>query len=317
MELDSTNRSPCTVLMPVRNGDHYLRESLDNLIAMTQLQDQILIVDDGSTDGTKEILQEYLNQCSRINIISLPPSGLVIALNEGLKSALHEYIARADVDDKYEVSRLGKQVKLLEREPTVAAVFTDYVFWNQEKGEIGLMPTGAVPIATKLSLVDAFRTPHPSVMFRKSAVNEVGGYIASEFPAEDLGLWIRLSRKFEISSIPEPLLMYRVNPSGVSASRRAEMLLMKDELLETLDYKNLLVENLEIYSQIKLEYKTLNKRFERLALYNFDLLLCAKRANLGILKSVIIAARVGSRFINPRVFFAFLSLVADRRARKN
>jgi glycosyltransferase involved in cell wall biosynthesis len=303
--------------MPVRNGEHFLRESLENLLLITQFKDQILIVDDGSSDATGGILQEYREKDMRISVITLPPSGLVIALNEGLKHASHDFIARADVDDIYEISRLDKQVNLLELEPNVAAVFTDYVFWNPEKDEIGLMPSGAIPSATKLSLVDAFRTPHPSVMFRKGAVTEVGGYLESEFPAEDLGLWIRLSHKFEIASIPEPLLRYRVNPSGISASRREEMLLKKNELLGTLDYKNLLQVNLNTYSQIKTEYKSLGNGFERLALHNFDLLICVNRANLGLSKKLVIATRVACRFINPRVLYAFLSLVVDRRARKS
>jgi glycosyltransferase involved in cell wall biosynthesis len=302
--------------MPVRNGEHDLRDSLNNLLLITQFQDQILIVNDGSSDATECILQEYQEKYRRINVISLPPSGLVIALNEGLKHASHELIARADVDDKYEKTRLDKQINLLEQEPDIAAVFTDYIFWNPEKGEIGLMPSGAIPSATKLSLVDAFRTPHPSVMFRKSAVGEVGGYFASEFPAEDLGLWIRLSNKFKIASIPEPLLLYRVNPSGVSASRREEMLLKKSELLEKLDYKRLLGDNLQTYSLVKSEYEALDKKFERLALHNFDLLVCVKRANIGFFASVVIAAQVVLRFINPQVLFACCSLVADRRARK-
>ncbi len=317
MSQDSKNRTPCTVLMPVRNGAHFLRESLENLLLITQFQDQILIVDDGSSDATRGILQEYREKDRRISVISLPPSGLVIALNEGLKHASHDFIARADVDDIYEISRLDKQVNLLECEPDVAAVFTDYVFWNLEKGEIGLMPSGAIPSATKLSLVDAFRTPHPSVMFRKGAVTEVGGYLASEFPAEDLGLWIRLSRKFEIASIPEPLLRYRVNLSGVSATRREEMVLKKNELLGMLDYKNLLEVNLHIYSQIKSEYRALDKRFERLALHNFDLLICVKRANLRFFTSFVCAALVVFRFFNPRVLYAFFSLVAERLARKS
>ena len=309
-------RTPCTVLMPVRNGEKDLRISLDNLIKITNSKDQILIIDDGSTDSTKAILEEFQQTCIRIQVISIPASGIVTALNLGLENAVHEYIARADVDDIYREDRLDLQVEFLDREEGVAAVFSDYIFWNNDQGDLGCMPSGVVPTATKLSVVDAFRMPHPSVVFRKSAVIEVGRYLESEFPAEDLGLWLRLLNRNELASIPQPLLRYQINPSGISSTRRKEMLRKKSEILSTLDYSQLVWDNIDTYSDIKNSYKCLDYRFERLALHNIDLLISLHRSGLVLPARIRILARIMGRILNPRVLIALFILRHQRAARK-
>ena len=314
--LSSNKRSPCTVLMPVRNGEKHLPVALDNLMEITNTSDQILVIDDGSTDSTKTILKHYQDLCNRIEVISIPASGIVTALNKGIENALYEYIARADVDDLYRKDRLELQVRLLDSEQHVVAVFSDYVFWNQIRGDLGYMPTGVTCSATRLSVVDAFRTPHPSVTFRKSAVINVGGYLESEFPAEDLGLWLRLLNNYELASVSEPLLRYQVNPSGISSTRRAEMLRKKNELLSSIDYCKLVLDNINSYPEIKNSYKSLDQRFERLALHNIDLLICLYRSNLVLSARIRILARIMGRLLNPRVLTALFILLHQRAARK-
>lgn len=311
----SPNRPPCTVLMPVRNGEKHLRNSLNNLIEITSSQDQVLIIDDGSTDSTRVILREYQQTCNRIHVISIPPSGIVTALNLGLENALHEYIARADVDDIYREDRLDLQIKFLNHELDVAAVFSDYVFWNESHKDLGCMPTGVTRSATKLSVADALRLPHPSVVFRKSAVIEAGRYQKSEFPAEDLGLWLRLLRNYELASVSQPLLRYQVNPSGISSTRREEMISKKNELLGTLDFNKLLRDNIDTYSDIKNSYKYLDYRFERLALHNIDLLICLYQSDLVLSVKTRILAKIMCRFLNPRVLTALFILLHQRAAR--
>ncbi len=302
--------------MPVRNGEKDLRISLENLIRITKSKDQILVIDDGSTDSTKAILKEFQQTCDRIQFISIPASGIVTALNLGLENAVHEYIARADVDDIYREDRLDLQVKFLDLEKDVAAVFSDYIFWSHDQGDLGCMPSGVVGSATRLSVVDAFRMPHPSVVFRKSAVIEVGRYLESEFPAEDLGLWLRLLNGNQLASIPQPLLRYQVNPSGISSTRREEMLRKKNELLSTLDYRKLVWDNIDTYSDIKGSYKCLDYRFERLALHNIDLLICLYRSDLVLSARIRILARIMGRLSNPRVLTALFVLLHQRAARK-
>jgi glycosyltransferase involved in cell wall biosynthesis len=309
------NREKCSVLLPVRNGEKFLQASLENLLQITIPGDEIVVIDDGSTDRTSSILMEIQKIDERICIISIPPTGLVAALNKGLEAARNELVARADVDDSYSLERLDLQVAYLRSNPDIVAVFSDYIFFSESKKNFGYMPTGVTPSATKLSLVDAFRTPHPSVTFRRSAVMQVGGYLEDDFPAEDLGLWIRLSSKYELGSLPLPLLNYQLNPAGVSASRQLVMRRKRDELLSKLDYRELLAINLNSYKKVKNSYLGLSHRGDRLALHNFDLCICINRAPISLSSKLKALLKVAFRFINPQVSLAFLRLLLARRAR--
>ena len=316
MVAESNQRQNCTILLPIRNGESFISESLENLLSMADANDEILIVNDGSTDQTLLKLREYQDRDHRIIVVTSPALGLVTALNKGLEVATNEIIARADVDDFYSLDRLKLQVKMLQINPDTAAVFSDYIFWSEEKSNLGYMPTGISSTATKLSLVDAFRTPHPSVVFRKDAVLSVGGYQAADFPAEDLGLWLRLSRKFDLATVPSPLLRYRISLVGISASRQKEMQLKRNALLANLDYVELIEVNIDSYSEIKRTYAEVSHRSARLALYNFDLFLCIRRAKLSPLQKAPYFVRVFGRFFNPTMALAFFSLLLERRVRK-
>ena len=316
MIVEPVEREKCTILLPIRNGKLFIEQALENLLATAGINDEILIVNDGSTDETAIMLKEFQTKDPRIIVINIAPSGLVAALNRGLAVATNEIIARADVDDFYSLDRLNCQVELLQKNPAIAAVFSDYVCWSETDYNLGYIPTGITAAATQLSLVDTFRTPHPSVMFRKSAVLSVGGYQVDDFPAEDLGLWIRLSSKFELHTVALPLLRYRMNPEGISSSRQTEMKLKRDMLVANLDYADLISKNIDLYSEVKNAYEMAYHQNQRLALYNLDLYLCIKRANLNLPTKVALFARIASRFFDPRIFLAFLSLLLDRRRRK-
>jgi glycosyltransferase involved in cell wall biosynthesis len=308
-------RAKCSVLLPVRNGEKFVRESLQNLIQMTTPDDEILIINDGSTDSTSAILAEFQELHERVKVIDTPPLGLVSALNIGLESAKNDFIARADIDDLYLAERIDLQLNYLESHPAVGAVFSDYVFFSEKEGSLGYMPTGFNSSATKLSIIDAFRTPHPSVAFRRGAILEVGGYLEEEFPAEDLGLWIRLSSKYELGSIPQPLLSYRINPFGISGSRQIAMRRKKNELLRGLNYTQLLMDNLNSYKEIQNAYRRLSHRNDRLALHNLDLFLCIHRADIAPFLKIKAYLIVAVRFLDPRISYALIRLLVDRRTR--
>jgi len=110
------------------------------------------------------------------------------------------------VDDIYYLDRLNCQVNLLQKNPAIAAAFSDYICRSENDYNFGHNPSEITAAATQLSRVDTFRTPHPSVIFRKSAVLSVGGYQVDVIPAEDLGLWVGLSSKFELHTVAVPLL---------------------------------------------------------------------------------------------------------------
>jgi glycosyltransferase involved in cell wall biosynthesis len=223
MSAQENMRQPCTILLPLFNGSAFLLQSINNLREIAGPKDEILIIDDGSTDLTDQKIESFTKLDTRIVFHKCKHQGLVETLNYGIKVAANELIARADVDDVYEKDRIEFQVKYLTSNPRITAVFSDYKMVSPSGASLGIFPSAISPELTAFSLVSSQRTPHPSVMYRKSAVIATGGYLPEDFPAEDLGLWIRLVKGGEIASIPLVLLRYTVHNLSITQTRRELM----------------------------------------------------------------------------------------------
>jgi glycosyltransferase involved in cell wall biosynthesis len=231
----------CSVLMPLYNGSKFIDQSLNTILASMREIDELVIVNDGSEDISVEDLKKLENRDSRIKIISKEHSGLVETLNYGIQHCENELIARADIDDKYSPKRISRQVQFMGENPNCAAVFSDYQIQDVSGRNLGIIPTAISPLLTRFSLINPQRTPHPSVMFRKSAVLEVNGYKSEYFPAEDLSLWIDLSKSFEIATIPETLLYYTLHKGNIT-SQNQSLMIAKTESLITSFGKKFLIE---------------------------------------------------------------------------
>ncbi len=224
MTLQNSTRIPCTILLPVFNASDFLLRSLENLGEIAGSEDEILVINDGSTDLTQEILERCQRNDKRINVYNREHQGLVRSLNFGIANARNEFIARADVDDYYEIDRIDVQVMFLEENPEIHAVFSDFEMVDISGASLGKFPSAISPALTTFSLVSSQRTAHPSVMYRKSAVLDAGGYSEEDFPAEDLALWLRLIEKGKIASIPQQFLKYTVHKNSITSSHRNSML---------------------------------------------------------------------------------------------
>ena len=212
-------RLPVSAVLPIKNGQEWIPEALLEISNLLESQDELIIIDDHSTDSTWEILERFSCQPS-LRKIKNPGVGLVSALNEGIRVAQHEWIARFDIDDKYRTSRVDRQLAAIT--PRAVAVFTDYRIVTAEGKDLGLIPSPIHPAATALSLVHSDRTAHPSVIFRKESALSVGLYRKEDFPCEDLSLWLRLGIVGELVSIPSDELIYTLRKSSVSGSRYFE-----------------------------------------------------------------------------------------------
>ena len=293
-------RSPVTFLMPIRNGRDFLIDSLANIDAMADSSDEILVINDHSSDGTDEILHSMKSKIKNLVVLNNPSSGLVKALNFGLEEASNNLIARVDVDDTYQIDRINKQIDSFTS--STVAVFSDYTFVSPDKSNLGAIYSAVHPLAVSASLVSSQRTAHPSVVFSREAVIQIGGYRESDFPAEDLSLWLRLSRVGELRSVPLPLLNYRINPKGVSATRRSEMLMKKTLLLKDIGiYKHDLDQMENSIPDILASYNSISNDSERRILFARDLLTISKvgkknihlqKASLGILSKELISGRL-------------------------
>jgi len=216
---------PISILMPVRNGIEFLLKSKDDITLNAREQDEILLVDDNSDDGTTLFLKNWAKEDPRVRVLtnSISKQGIANALNLGLSEATHSLIGRFDVDDRYANNRLELQLEEFINSNLVG-VFSDYSFFSESETYLGKIPSPIFPAPTSISLLTNRRTPHSSALLLKAAVIEAGGYRQLDFPAEDLSLWLRLSRIGDLASVPKILLNYRLNPNSVSALRREEMI---------------------------------------------------------------------------------------------
>lgn len=215
-----------TVLMPVFNGcshgkDQYLRAAIDSILNQTFEDFEFLIVDDGSTDSTPIVLNEYLARDKRITIMRNPTNlKIVKALNRGLLAAKGALVARQDSDDMSTVTRLEVQKSFLDNRPETAMCGTGmYVINHEGKLEFeSRHPCSNDVIRNSLKSGCVF--VHGSVMYRKDVVINAGSY--SEDPnveyAEDYDLWVRLAANHRLENIPERSLYFHRNHGTKSST---------------------------------------------------------------------------------------------------
>ena len=228
------NRPPVTALLPVRNGEQWMPNAIDNLNRTLTPEDEIIIVDDGSTDKTMEIIKSGKFIAPLILLSSQSP-GLVAALNLGITHSRNQWIARFDVDDFYFDNRLELQLENIQDE--VVAVFSDFKIYTEARQYLGYIPSPLTHNGIYLSLLNSERNAHPSVIYRKDAVIQAGAYRDQDFPCEDLSLWLRLAKVGKLSGIPAPTLNYLLRKSSITGSRyleaKAKTLLTLEEYFDS------------------------------------------------------------------------------------
>lgn len=209
-----------SVLMPIFNAEKTLVECLDSILDQTLEEFELVAVNDNSTDRSVEVLRSYND--SRISIIENQQKGIVSALNLGLQSCRSDLVARMDADDVMYVDRLKKQFAVMTDDASITlcatqarkfpeeiikAGYAEYMHWQNaclSRQDIGNQIYIESPFA------------HPSVMFRKHRVMELGGYKQGEFP-EDYELWLRLFNAGKhMMKLDEVLIDWRESDSRLS-----------------------------------------------------------------------------------------------------
>lgn len=210
-----------SVVLPVYNAEAFVREAVESILAQTFTDFELIAINDGSTDGSGEILKELTARDSRMVLIDRPNGGLVSALNEGIQRARAPLIARMDADDVAMPERFALQYARMTAEPTIG-VLGSFIRIIDKAGQfVRLGDYPVTPEATARFLEHGSPLAHPSVMMRKEAVMNVGGYRAVFSHCEDYDLWLRISELgYAIVNLPRPLLNYRVHGANVSAVHR-------------------------------------------------------------------------------------------------
>ena len=268
-----------SILLPIKNGAKFAHTSLSSILESCRENDEVVVIDNFSEDGTSEIVRNIMRIDSRVRLIKSTNQGLVSALNQGVLEATNRWIARFDVDDTYEKERLEMQRTHIDK--SVVGIFTDYDFYSEHGQYLGVIPTAIDSRAVTISLISSTRTAHPSVLFDKEAVLEVGGYREKDFPAEDLSLWLRLSRRGKLTSIPKVLLHYRLSGNSITGEKRSEANEKKHQLLKEIGIApSSINEFIEGLPEIQKTYSNNTYEQERTILLIRDLILLSKHNSI-------------------------------------
>ncbi len=213
-----------SVLMSVYDGERFLRDSVESILGQRFADFEFIILDDGSTDSTWDILNDFGSRDKRIILIRNNKNiGLTKSLNKGLALARGEYLARQDADDLSLPQRLGIQVKFLDAHPEVSLVGTDIEIIDENGKHLieRHYPSNHESITAEL-LLKNHAIGHSTVLARLEALKEFGGYDERLPYAQDYDLWWRLSRKRKVANLPEILVKWRDTPGSISRDRREE-----------------------------------------------------------------------------------------------
>lgn len=210
-----------TVIMPVYNGETYVKETIESVLNQSYADFEFVIIDDGSTDKTDAIITDFSDR--RIVPLQSNHGGIVQALNLGLEVARGEYIVRIDADDICVPDRIEKLVAYMDAHEDVvvcgswATVIDDK---GTPVGNLAYPPEEDKKIRGYLRLHNPFI--HPSVIIRKKAIDKVGPYRGYKH-TEDYELWTRLLKVGKGHNIPEELIRYRVHPEQITKQKNLAM----------------------------------------------------------------------------------------------
>jgi glycosyltransferase involved in cell wall biosynthesis len=211
------------VIIPAYNAAKYLPTAIESVIGQTFEDWRILLVDDGSTDNTAEVVAPYLEQLGpKLKYIKKVNGGLPAARNTAIRNSSAEFLALLDADDVWLPCRLAESLKAFEGKPQVGLTYgfndridpegrvIDTFDRRQKNGE------GRIAPFIYMRKVDL---PCPTITFRRECVDEVGLFDESLRATEDRDLWFRIALRYEVAVAPKVIAHYRVSPNSMSTDR--------------------------------------------------------------------------------------------------
>ena len=200
-----------TVVLCIYNGEKYLAQAIDSVLQQDFQNFELFLLDDGSTDGTLQIIREYEKRDRRCKVFTGPNLGLIGSRNLGISHANSDLIVLMDADDICMPNRLSTQIRYLNEHPDCVAVGAAALLIDPQ-GD----PLKELLLAEDHAGIDAAHMAghggaivNPSTMMRKQAVLQVGGYRKEFLHAEDIDLFLRLAEIGQLANIPVQLLQYR------------------------------------------------------------------------------------------------------------
>jgi len=215
------NPPTVSILIPAHNAERFIEETLVSVLSQTFADFECLVINDGSTDRTADIVEKFLAD-PRLRLINLAKVGLCGALNHGISLCRASLIARMDADDVMLPERLAVQVAFMESEPEIAGCSSDFWLINETGlciGEVRCPLISVDAIQKHLRAGGQLIYSHGTVMYRRETVLELGGYRNEYFPCEDVDLFVRmLDIGKPLLNLSTSLIKVRVHPASVSSN---------------------------------------------------------------------------------------------------
>lgn len=209
-----------SVITPTFNRADYLPFAVESVLSQSVSDFELIVIDDGSTDGTAELMERYLAD-SRIRYLKQENQGQSVARNRGIAEARGQFICFLDSDNAWVSTKLETSLKAFEENPEADIVYGDFITIDGEGHEHGVnrMARYSGRITPQL-LRDNFVSMN-TTMTRKRCFDEMGGFDSADRLAEDYGLWLRFSTRYQFLYVPAVLGYYRVMENQISSDKES------------------------------------------------------------------------------------------------
>ena len=209
-----------SVITPTFNRADYLPFAVESVLSQSVSDFELIVIDDGSTDGTAELMERYLAD-SRIRYLKQENQGQSVARNRGIAEARGQFICFLDSDNAWVSTKLENSLKAFEEHPEADIVYGDFITIDGEGHEHGVnrMARYSGRITPQL-LRDNFVSMN-TTMTRKRCFDEMGGFDSADRLAEDYGLWLRFSTRYQFLYVPAVLGYYRVMENQISSDKES------------------------------------------------------------------------------------------------
>lgn len=203
-----------SVIIPTYNRAGYLREALDSVFRQSLAPWEIIVVDDGSTDDTDQVIHDALMP---VRYFKQDHCGVAVARNLGLENAMGDLVAWLDSDDLWEPDFLATVVPLFAQDQTLGGVYTGIMMIDADGVWLGTSLCSEPPDRLYAQLIRGNFLATPSVVVRKACYDQIGGFDVELRISEDYDMWLRLTERFQFVGIPQPLVAIRVHATNTMA----------------------------------------------------------------------------------------------------
>ncbi len=224
-----SDRPVISVCMPVYNGSAFVRETIESVLAQSYKNFEFLVMDDGSTDASAELVRSYADQDSRVTLFQGPNRGVSRSRNLLLAEAQGEFIAVIDSDDVALPNRLKDQLDFMQQNPDINWLGGAFELIDERGRYLTTMSLAADNASIQnLLLKGSPSLLHSAALIRKDVMEQLGGYRESfstaGSDASDLDLWLRMTEIGAVANLPQTIVKYRIHSKSISARSRQKQL---------------------------------------------------------------------------------------------